>query len=342
SPPPRPEAAPAAAFGPRTYRAVRAVTMVAVTVLLLLTTAKDQGPEKVTSAASKECAPWRMSVYLNKQPTSGERETAFICANRQRLAFNGRYAHIPDVHLVKFGRRLCQISLRNDPREMHTVMETRGFVVNTEENAKALGYLCPALNRRRWTEDEAVRQREHDVLATAERRCAAAPRHRPRTRPVLRDRKMLWVAALNTLDIWEEGSEDVVHPSSLDKASANKVVGATPGDLTILTADTDTHVCVAVEAYDRRPPVEVEGWEKVVEVGYRSTTGEMLFTGEDEDGNMVVVDELPDLAIRGAGHYRVRVHMRGAKAALADDGDARQQFLVVVYPGASGRTQVYK
>ena len=76
---PRPEAAPAST---PVYRAVRAVTAVVATVLLLVTTAKDEGPEKVTSAASKECAPWRMSVYLNKQPAPVERETAFVCANR--------------------------------------------------------------------------------------------------------------------------------------------------------------------------------------------------------------------------------------------------------------------
>ncbi|MER6948493.1 hypothetical protein ABT294_31150 [Nonomuraea sp. NPDC000554] len=313
------------------------MTAVAASALLLVTTAKDQAPEKVTSAASKECAPWRMSVYMNKQPAPGERETAFVCANRQRLTFNGRYAHIPDVHLVKIGRRLCEVSLRNDSREMQTVMETRGFVVNTEENTKALGYLCPALNRRRFAEEEAQRKREQNVIATAERRCASLLDHRPPTRPLLRARATVWVAASGMLNVFEEGS-DTVYPSSLDRASANKVVGATPGDLTILTADTDTHVCVAVEAYDKRPPVEVEGWEKLVEVGYQSTSGEMVFT--DDEGE--VEKGLPDLAIHDAGRYRVRVHMRGAKAALADDGDARQAFLIIVYPGASRRTQVLR
>jgi hypothetical protein len=148
-----------------------------------------------------------------KQPTPGERETAFVCASRQHLTFNGRYAHIPDVHLVKLGSLL------------------------------------------------------------------------------------VWVGASGMLTVLEDGWDDV-YPTALTRAFANKVVGATPGDLTILTADTDTHVCVAVEAYDKRPPVEVEG--------------------------------------------RVRVHMRGAKAALADDGDARQAFLVIVYPGASERTMVLR
>lgn len=145
------------------------------------------------------------------------------------------------------------------------------------------------------------------------------------------------MAYTGMLDVWEEGP-DTVYPSALDRATANKVVGATPGDLTILTADTDKHVCVAVEAYDKRPPVEVEGWEKVVEVGYQSTTGDMVFT--DDEGE--VEEGLPNLAIHGAGRYRVRVHMRGAKAALAKDGDARQAFLIIVYPGASRRTQLFR
>lgn len=327
----RPEVAP------RAYRAVRVVTAVAAMALLLVTAVRDEGPEKVTSAASEECAPWRMTVYMNKQPAPGERETAFVCVNRQSLAFNGRYAHIPDAHLVKLGRDLCEVSLRNDSREMQTVMETRGFVVDTEENTTALGYLCPALNRRRFAEEETQRKRELDVIATAERRCASLLDRRPPTRPSLRARATVWVTGSGMLNIFEEGP-DTVHPSSTDQASANKVVGATPGDLTILTADTDTHVCVAVEAYDKRPPVEVEGWEKVVEVGYQSTGGEMVFT--DDEGEME--EGLPDLAIHGAGRYRVRVHMRGAKAALADDGDARQAFLVTVYPGASRRIQVLR
>ena len=240
------------------------------------------------------------------------------------------------MHLVKLGRGLCEVSSRNDSREMQTVMETRGFVVNTEENTTALGYLCPALNQRRFAEEEAQRKRELNVIATAERRCASLLDRRPPTQPSLRARATVWVGAAGMLNVLEDGWDDV-YPTALTRAFANKVVGATPGDLTILTADTDKHVCVAVEAYDKRPPVEVGGWEKVVEVGYQSTDGDMVFTDEETEE-----EALPDLAIHGAGRYRVRVHMRGAKAALADDGDARQAFLVIVYPGASTRTLVLR
>lgn len=60
----------------------------------------------------------------------------------------------------------------------------------------------------------------------------------------------------------------------------------------------------------------------------------MIIDGEEQ--------ELPNLAVHGAGRYRVRVHMWGAKAAQAEDGDARQEFLIVVYPGTSARTHVLK
>ncbi|MFD1538768.1 hypothetical protein [Nonomuraea guangzhouensis] len=93
------------------------------------------------------------------------------------------------------------MSLRKGTREMHTVMETRGFVVDTEANTTALGYLCPALNRRRSAEEEAQRKREHDVIATAERRCAAVPEHQPRVRPSLRARATLWVAYTGMLNL---------------------------------------------------------------------------------------------------------------------------------------------
>ncbi|MEV1246108.1 hypothetical protein ACIBO2_31415 [Nonomuraea sp. NPDC050022] len=319
---------------PRGHRVYRALAAFAVVVLLLATHGRDQGPERITSATSKVCRPWKMSVFMNKQPTPAERKPAFVCAVRQRLAFNGRYATVPDESLVKIGRHLCQVSLRHDQREMQTVMERRGFVVDTEANSKTLGYLCPELNRRQTAEEEAVRKREQDVIATARRRCDSLPRHRPPAHPSLQARAMLWVDPSGTLDVLE-GDLDTDFPSSFDKASANELVGATPGDLTILTADEETHVCATVEVYDERPRVEVERWEKVVEVGYVSPEGEMVIIDGEEQ-------ELPNLALHGAGRYRVRVHTRGAKAARAKDGDARQEFLIVVYPGTSARTQVLK
>ncbi|MFG1704339.1 hypothetical protein ACFLIM_14200 [Nonomuraea sp. M3C6] len=101
------------------------------------------------------------------------------------------------------------------------------------------------------------------------------------------------------------------------------LVGTAPGYMEI-DFHSDYEVCVTTETYKRRPPVEVKGWDKVIEVGYQSPTG-----------GFVLMDpfygpgELPNLAFRGKGHYRVRVHYR------EPDWEAftPQHLLVMVYPG---------
>lgn len=70
-------------------------------------------------------------------------------------------------------------------------------------------------------------------------------------------------------------------------------------------------------------------------MGYRSGNGDLTLIGDDGG-------DLENLAVSGPGRYRVRVHMRGAKAALKREGDARQEFLIMVYPGKSGRTALLK
>lgn len=106
-------------------------------------------------------------------------------------------------------------------------------------------------------------------------------------------------------------------------------------ELTILTADEAMHVCVTVEGYGTRPLVEREGWEKVVEIGYTSPKGERTHWAE-------AAADLPNPLVKGPGRYRVRVHMRGADAAMKDDGDARQRFLVMIFPGSSRRTEILR
>lgn len=46
----------------------------------------------------------------------------------------------------------------------------------------------------------------------------------------------------------------------------------------LLLTNSEFHICVALETYSRRPPVETKGWEHVVELGYDSPTGRMEFT----------------------------------------------------------------
>ncbi|MEV0195101.1 hypothetical protein [Nonomuraea sp. NPDC050691] len=209
-------------------------------------------------------------------------------------------------------------------REEAYLCAARRWDVLTEQDAD--------LPRRQDADAEQARLENERFVSAAKRRCDRLPRHRPRIPAVRTARAALWSEA-GVLDVYEEApGEDF---PALDDAFTNHLVGSAPGQLAILTADEAMHVCVTVEAYRRRPPVEVEGWEKVVEVGYRSTTGDLRLT--DDRG-----DALPNLAVGGEGSYRVRVHMRGAEAAVARRGDARQEFVVMVYPGTSGRHVVLR
>lgn len=104
------------------------------------------------------------------------------------------------------------------------------------------------------------------------------------------------------------------------------VLSAGPGHLIVHTRP-DVTLRVTTETYRRRPPVETKGWDHVVEVGYRSS------------GRLVFLDPLrgatlPDLAVRGAGHYRVRVH-------YAMRGDV-QRLLIMAYPGRGDDVVVHR
>ncbi|WP_214408504.1 hypothetical protein [Sphaerisporangium fuscum] len=305
--------------------------LVACLVPAVLTT-MDAAPAKVTRVSSKACEPWEIARYVPQQPKPEQREIAFICTFRLQPALPRSLAHAPDQELILFGHHLCGVMLRGG-LQAEVLQEDWEIAPNSPELTQSLAYLCPEVDRRRRQEAEQSRQEEERFATTAERRCASSPPHRPLIRPLVRGRAAMW-AEWGGLTAYEaEGpSED---QAAFENAFGNHLAGSAPGALAILTADEAMHVCVTVEAYGKRPPVEVKGWDKVVEIPYRSTTGHLVL---EDDGTA----RLPDLAIRGRGGYRVRVHERGAEEAMARDGDAREEFLVIVYPGAAKRTTVLK
>ncbi|MFI6299257.1 hypothetical protein ACIBEJ_47235 [Nonomuraea sp. NPDC050790] len=110
----------------------------------------------------------------------------------------------------------------------------------------------------------------------------------------------------------------------LDRAQKDGLVASLPGRLMVLS-QPDFGLCVTVETYRRRPPVETEGWDRVIEVGYESPTGEIVLR-DDMFGT-----ELPDLALDGrAGYYRIRVHYDLFKTGGELKG---QRMLIMAYPG---------
>ncbi|GAA4209637.1 hypothetical protein [Microbispora amethystogenes] len=126
-------------------------------------------------------------------------------------------------------------------------------------------------------------------------------------------------------------TEAALDDDLLTRAQANGLVAALPGHLMVIT-HSDFDNCLTAELYRRRPPVEVSGWDHVVEVGYRSPTGRIelmdLIQGESD---------LPNLAFRGRDRYRIRAHYR----VPAGEPGSTQDLLIMIFPGADERTIEY-
>ncbi|MFG1751502.1 hypothetical protein [Streptosporangium sandarakinum] len=260
-------------------------------------------------------------------------EAAFVCEVRTTDALrSGRNA--PDQELVAYGRRLCGVYTRNDPAEIARVRAVGG--VHVPDLTYALQRICPraaaVVRARADAEEEEMREWE----AENQRMCDTMPRHRPRVRPdsVTVYPEPVWTdyGVLEAYEDTEDG--DPSGDDLYDTLDRNGLVAALPGHLAI-DVYSDAVTCVTTETYARRPPVETRGWDRVIEVGYRSPTGEIRLA--DPMGG----DELPDLALRGRkGHYRIRVHY--AWLPWKGQKHSRQRLLIMAYPGRGDEVVVHR
>jgi hypothetical protein len=103
----------------------------------------------------------------------------------------------------------------------------------------------------------------------------------------------------------------------------------------MIRTHSDYDLCVTLETYARRPPVETKGWDHVVEVGYESPTGEIVL--RDDLGGA----EFPDLSLNGrAGHYRIRVHYDWFTWKGVHEGG--QRLLIMAFPGKEDKPVTYR
>ncbi|MGW0196744.1 hypothetical protein, partial [Nonomuraea sp. NPDC003201] len=222
--------------------------------------------------------------------------TAFLCGARM----SGRFPTTPDHVLLAYGRRQCAAYPRS------------------AEHMSFMAPICPPaaadLRRENVIERDAYARREAAGQAVCER-----ARHRPRIRPVRVGR------VREFSEIGMEAYEDHEGTSQEDPVLHGDLVGSVPGQLAI-SFTPEYEVCVTAEAYRRRPPVEVKGWDKVIEVGYQSPGGDLMLRDPMD------APELPNLAVAGKGHYRVRVHYR--------EPGTFQHLLIMVYPGRGDQVTV--
>ncbi|WP_143590262.1 hypothetical protein [Thermoactinospora rubra] len=302
------------------------VAALAPCLAVLFLPAADQPRGPVTTA--EECVPrepWKQAAL---QPLTGPR--AFICAARSNRMLPDT---TPDQVLLAHGRRWCAVYTRNDPRELARVQAVEG--VNVRSLAGELSGICPPADAA-VKAAQAADDREFAAFQAEERRkCDATPRHRPLIKPAkaIRLKEPEWPEV--GLELYEptEG-HDPADDGTFEKSLDNGLVAGGPGHL-FLHTHSDFHVCVTLETYTRRPPVETKGWDHVVEVGYDSPTGDMRFI----DG--LSGTELPDLSLNGRkGHYRIRVHF--AWFPWKGEKYGTQRLLIMAYPGPGDKVITYR
>ncbi|WP_405394040.1 hypothetical protein [Microbispora hainanensis] len=235
----------------------------------------------------------------------GTGERAFLCGARA----GGGFRNVSDRDLIAYGHAACDAYRPGG------------------SDAYFLAAVCPPVEADLRKQKAAAEAEFHAREAAYQRVCDAA-RHRPPTRPVRAVRTRM---GTDYGVIESSETEDPFDDGLLRSMAPDDLVAAIPGHLIIRT-HSDYDNCLTAELYRRRPPVEVKGWDHVVEVGYESPTGHIELMDP-----MAGESDLPNLAFRGKGRYRVRVHYREPEW----EAGTPQHLLIMVYPGSGRRTVEY-
>ncbi len=232
-------------------------------------------------------------------------ERAFICWARS----GGRFATVSDRDLLAYGRAMCEV------------------YPGPHADEALIAPICPPAAARFQAAIDAE-EAEYRAQEAANQKACDRSRHRPLIRPVRVARKRTWTdyGVLESFEYDENTPSDPFDDGLLDTAQDDDLVAAVPGHLIILS-HSDYDICVTTETYRTRPPVEVKGWHRVVEIGYQSPAGHIELM--DPMGG----ESLPNLAFRGKGHYRIRVHYRQPDW----EAGTPQHLLIMVFPGEGDR-----
>ncbi|WP_319242947.1 hypothetical protein [Streptomyces scabiei] len=113
-------------------------------------------------------------------------------------------------------------------------------------------------------------------------------------------------------------------------SSHNGLVSAVDGAIEVSTGIHTGDVRVTVELHAAKPEPAAD-WEEIAEISWRSPSGEALVAPPMDDP----VD-LPSLASRGPGHYRLRVHARGRDKAVDHTvvDEVVESYLLQSWPAA--------
>ncbi|MGW6500663.1 hypothetical protein [Nonomuraea angiospora] len=342
-------AAPGVA-APGTGRTLRLLAAAVVVLVLPMAAVGAEGDARLTYTAADEGCRDRLRPAAGLGPE--ERRRSFLCLARgQTFAAATMFPEdLADQRILAYGTQLC--ALPGD-RERHALQKRAGGTADSIELAAALEYLCPGIVARQDA-DAKRRQAERDRQeaawkAEANARCADPW---PRVRARRQGTAAYMLSEGGGYAVFDDRDDSAGDPGDIyggDREAADifdavedGFIDAAGSSAAILTYAENSAICLTVKVFDRAPPLRLTGWDQVVEVGIASRSGRLVVPPHPEGGDSGAAGPLPDLAVTGPGHYRLRVHARTLPWNENDPDAPLEEHLLVVYPGRSKDKVVHR
>ncbi|MGP3919381.1 hypothetical protein [Nonomuraea sp. 10N515B] len=262
-----------------------------------------------------------------------ERNAAFLCRARSTEA--GIPPMFPDSlsdqGILAYGRALCRAK---DRAEQKAILTRAGSARPAwGVDPWDLVYVCPEIVGA--THPELLRSTTETEAANAAYIAEENAKCRdpwPRTKGVVQAtaKYFLFVDGDPGYLVHDPDDEaaDEAAEQAMDKVYDDSTQIGVAGSAALIGHVEDvTNLCLTVKAFRTAPPQRTAGWDQVNEVPIVSRSGRLTVPERGEGGDVGAGASMPNLAIAGKGRYRLRVYVRV--------GDAGEEHLVVVFPGAS-------
>lgn len=130
---------------------------------------------------------------------------------------------------------------------------------------------------------------------------------------------------------------ETVQPLLYDTGTNGLIGVLGEGAACVCTGTLTGYVRVTVLAAQESPSIDMSAWDDIVEVSFAAPSGRCRPTSPE-------AARLPNLALAGAGTYRLRVHTRGRdagkRAETVDDVDEiAEEYLIIIWPDAGERPE---
>ncbi|MEU1719884.1 hypothetical protein [Nonomuraea sp. NPDC005692] len=306
------------------------VAVAAVAVLSLVVLINPEQNARLTyTAGSADC--YDRPSFGDVKPA--ERDAVFLC--RARSGDGAGPPMFPDTTsdqaVLAYGRALCRAK---DTGEQETILARAGsgraaWRVDPEE----LVYVCPEIIGA--TRPDLLRSTAETEAASAAYIAGENAKCRdpwPRTKGVVQAtaKYFLFVDGDPGYLVQDGEGEAAMEEAELATARSYEdgaLIGVARGTALIGHVEDVVDLCLTVKAFRTAPPPRTAGWDQVHEVPIVSRGGRLAVPEMADGGDVGAGAPMPNLAIAGKGRYRLRVHVRV--------GEAGEQHLVVVFPGAS-------